>query len=418
LPNRGRARLSSRRSGLAIPVCRLIGGVGLRDNLLMPVTSPFVVVLTAAEEAVLTARARSGRTEYRDRVRARIVLAAAAGCSNAAIAAQLGLCVDTTRRWRRQFSEQRLAGLTDRPRSGRPRRFTAVQVAAVTALACTLPAETGIPLSRWSSSELAVEAVERGITSAISASTVRRWLHRSVIKPWQHRSWIFPRDPDFETKAARVLDLYAGTWGGAPLGPDDYVISADEKSQLQALRRRHPGRPAGPGHTRQVEFEYRRGGTLAYLAAYDVHHARVIGTIAPTTGITPFTELVATVMTTEPYASARRVFWVVDNGSSHAGQASIDRMNTAWPAATLVHLPIHASWLNQVEIYFSVLQRKAISPVDFADLDALADRILAFQNRYNTNATPFDWTFTHTDLHALLDRLDNSEPTATHPTAA
>jgi hypothetical protein len=91
LPNRGRARLSSRRSGLAITVCRLIGGVGLRDNLLMPVTSPFVVVLTAAEEAVLTARARSGRTEYRDRVRARIVLAAAAGCSNAAIAAQLGV---------------------------------------------------------------------------------------------------------------------------------------------------------------------------------------------------------------------------------------------------------------------------------------------------------------------------------------
>ena len=121
-------------------------------------------------------------------------------------------------------------------------------------------------------------------------------------------------------------------------------------------------------------------------------------------------------MTTEPYASARRVFWVVDNGSSHAGQASIDRMSTAWPTATLVHLPIHASWLNQVEIYFSVLQRKAISPVDFADLDALADRILAFQNRYNPDATPFDWTFTRTDLHALLDRLDHpSRPPRTRP---
>ena len=155
---------------------------------------------------------------------------------------------------------------------------------------------------------------------------MRRWLTRAAIKPWQHRSWIFPRDPDFETKAARVLDLYARTWHGAELGPDDYVISADEKSQLQALRRRHPGRPPGPGHTRQVEFEYRRGGTLAYFAAYDVHHARVIGTIAPKTGIEPFTELVAKVMTSEPYASARRVFWVVDNGSSHAGQASIDRM--------------------------------------------------------------------------------------------
>jgi len=124
-----------------------------------------------------------------------------------------------------------MAGLTDRPRSGRPRRFTAVQVAAVTALACTLPAETGIPLSRWSSTELALEAVGRGVAEAISASTVRRWLTRSVIKPWQHRSWIFPRDPDFEAKAARVLDLYARTWNGTPLGPHDYVMSVDEKSR-------------------------------------------------------------------------------------------------------------------------------------------------------------------------------------------
>lgn len=383
----------------------------------MPLTSPFVIVLSAAEEAVLSSRVRSGRTEHRDRVRARIVLAAAAGASNAAIAADLGLCVDTARRWRRQFAAHRLDGLIDRPRSGRPHRFTPVQVAAITALACTLPAETGAPLARWSSTELAAEAVTRGVVESISAATVRRWLHRAAIKPWQHRSWIFPRDPDFETKAARVLDLYARTWNGTELGPDDYVISADEKSQLQALRRRHPGRPSGPGHTRQVEFEYRRGGTLAYFAAYDVHRAHVMGTIAPKTGIEPFTELVATVMTREPYKSARRVFWVVDNGSSHAGQAAIDRMAAAWPTATLVHLPIHASWLNQVEIYFSVTQRKAISPVDFADLDALAARILAFQDRYNRSSTPFDWTFTRTDLRALLDCMDMPNPIM-NPTAA
>jgi transposase len=384
----------------------------------MPVTSPFVIVLSASEKSELLARARSGRTEHRDRVRARIVLAAAAGASNAAIAAELGLCVDTARRWRRQFLTERLEGLVDRPRSGRPRRFTAVQVAELTALACTLPAETGIPLARWSSTELAAEVVTRGVADSISAATVRRMLARAAIKPWQHRSWIFPRDPAFETKAARVLDLYDRTWGGAELGPDDYVISADEKSQLQALRRRHPGRAPRPGQTRRVEFEYRRGGTLAYFAAYDVHHARVIGAIAPKTGIEPFTELVAKVMASEPYASARRVFWVVDNGSSHAGQASIGRMRAAWPTTTLVHLPVHASWLNQVEIYFSVLQRKAISPVDFADLDALADRILAFQDRYNQTAAPFDWTFTRTDLHALIDRLSSTEQNTASQTAA
>jgi transposase len=388
------------------------------DNHPMPPSSPFVVVLSAAEHAELRARAGSGRTEHRDRVRARVVLGAATGLDNTAIAAELQICVDTARRWRRRFCQRRLAGLVDHPRSGRPRRFTAVEHASVTALACTLPAESGTPLSRWSSAELAAEAITRGITEAISRSTVRRWLTEAAIKPWQHRSWIFPRDPDFEAKASRVLDLYARTWNGVALGPDEYVISADEKSQLQALQRRHPGRAARPGRARRVEFEYRRGGTLAYFAAYDVHQARVIGQIAPKTGIEPFTDLVAQVMTSEPYASARRVFWVVDNGSSHAGQASIDRMNTAWPTTTLVHLPIHASWLNQVEIYFSVLQRKAISPVDFADLDALADRILAFQDRYNRTATPFDWTFTRTDLHALLDRLGPPEQTPTLPTAA
>jgi hypothetical protein len=314
--------------------------------------------------------------------------------------------IDTVRKWRRRFAAAGLAGLEDLARSGRRRKFTPVQVAEVKALACTLPAETGAPLSRWSSAEVATEAISREIADTISAATVRRWLAADAIKPWQHRSWIFPRDPDFSVKAARVLDLYARQWEGKPLGPDDYVISADEKSQLQARQRRHRGQPPGPGRTRRVEFEYRRGGTLAYFAAYDVHQARVLGQIAPKTGIEPFENLAAHVMTTEPYASARRVFWVVDNGSSHNGARSVERMQKAWPAATLVHLPIHASWLNQVEIYFSILQRKAISPNDFANLHQLSERILAFQDRYNATATPFDWTYTRDDLNTFLRRLD------------
>ena len=196
------------------------------------------------------------------------------------------------------------------------------------------------------------------------------------------------------------------------------MISADEKSRLQALQRRHRAQPPAPGRTRRVEFEYRRGGTLAYFAAYDVRHARVLGQIAPKTGIEPFEKLVAQVMTTEPYASARRVFWVVDNGSSHNAARSIERMQTTWPAATLVHLPIHASWLNQVEIYFSILQRKAISPNDFADLNQLSERIISFQDRYNRTATPFDWTYTRDDLNDLIRRLDFHETRHAHPEAA
>ncbi|MGH3922591.1 MAG: IS630 family transposase [Egibacteraceae bacterium] len=285
-------------------------------------------------------------------------------------------------------------------------------------MACEPPQRRDVPLSRWNSAELAAQAVAEGLVAAVSASTVRRWLAEDAIKPWRYRSWIFPRDPNFAAKAARVLDLYQRLWDGAELGEDEYVISADEKSQLQALSRCHPELPPAPGRPRRVEFEYQRGGTLAYVAAYDVHRAELMGTIAPTTGIPPFGELVAKVMTREPYASAKRVFWVVDNGSSHAGQASVLRMAEQWPSAILVHLPVHASWLNQIEIVFSVIQRKVIKPADFADLDALAERLLDFEPRYNATATPFDWTFTRDDLADLLRRIDTHRSADTPALAA
>jgi hypothetical protein len=285
-----------------------------------------------------------------------------------------------------------------------------VAVVGVTALACELPAESGVPLSRWSAPELAVEAVARGIVEAVSASTVRRWLAEDVLKPWQHRSWIFPRDPDFAVKAARVLDLYAGTWQGELLGEGEFVVCADEKTSIQARCRCHPTLPPGKARMMRVEHEYERKGALQYLAAYDVHRARVIGRMEPTTGIEPFGRLVAQVMITEPYASADRVFWVVDNGSSHRGRASVTRLTKAWPTARLVHLPVHASWLNQAEIFFSILQRKVLTPNDLTDLDALAARILAFQDRYNATATPFNWCFTRADLDRLLQRIAAHEP--------
>jgi transposase len=373
-------------------------------------SSPVLITLNDRDRAELEALARARKAPLRMVQRAWIVLAAAGGQPNAQIARDLGLHVDTVRTWRGRFAGHGMKGLADRPRSGRPPVFAASVRAEVKALACSLPAEHQLPLSRWSCQDLADEAVTRGITNAVSGSTVRRWLDADAIKPWRHRSWIFPRDPDFAAKAERVLDLYNRVWEGRRLHPDEYVISADEKSQLQALHRRHPDLPPGPERTRRVEFEYTRGGTLAYLAALDVHHATVIGRCASTTVILPFSELVDQVMTQEPYASARRVFWVVDNGSSHAGQASTDRMREAWPAATLVHLPIHASWLNQIEIYFSIVQRKVIKPANFANLAALEQRLLGFEARYNAIASPFDWRYTKADLKAHLERLSVHEP--------
>lgn len=378
----------------------------------MRVSSPDVIVLTATEDRVLAARVTSGRTEYRDRLRAQIVVEAAHGASNAVIAEDLNVCVDTVRTWRRRFATatgDRLKALRDRPRSGRPRVHGPAVRAEVVAMACALPAEQpdgqDVPLSRWSCPEIARElAVRCQVT--VSASSVRRWLAADAIKPWQHRSWISIRDPDFETKAVRVLDLYAGRWKGRRLGPNDYVICADEKTSIQARCRCHPTLPPGRARAMRVEHDYERRGAVAYLAAWDVHRGQVIGRCEDSTGIDPFARLVAQVMTSEPYASADRVFWITDNGSSHRGQASIDRMTTAWPTAHLVHTPVHASWLNQVEIYFSVVQRKVLSPNDFTDTDQIRDRLAAFEARYNPIAAPFGWRFTRRDLHDLLQRIE------------
>lgn len=275
---------------------------------------------------------------------------------------------------------------------------------AVKALACELPAATGVPLARWHCADLARAAVDQGITAAISDTTIWRWLSADAIKPWRQRSWIFPRDPDFAVKAARVLDLYARTFDGTPLGPNDYVISADEKTSIQARVRTHPSCPPAAGRPLRVEHEYDRGGALAYLAAWDVGRAKIFGRCEITTGIAPFMRLVDDVMTVEPYASARRVFWIVDNGSAHRGAASVTRLRDAHDNAHLVHLPIHASWLNQVEIYFSVIQRKVLTPNDFADLADVEARLLAFQDHYEQIAVPFEWKFTTADLHRLLAR--------------
>jgi hypothetical protein len=202
-----------------------------------------------------------------------------------------------------------------------------------------------------------------------------------------------------------VLDLYVRQVEGQQLKPDEFVISADEKTSIQARIRCYPTVAANSGHPMLVEHEYDRGGSLAYIAAWDVHRASLFGCLAPTTGIQPFGRLVSPVMTEEPYRSARRVFWVLDNGSSHRGTASVRRLQEAHKNLVPVHLPLHASWLNQVEIYFSILQRKVLTPADATSLNDLAANILAFQAYYEVMAQPFQWKFTRADLAKLLQRL-------------
>jgi len=234
-------------------------------------------------------------------------------------------------------------------------------------------------------------------------------LQADALKPWQYQSWIFPRDPNFARKAGLILDLYKKHWQGQPLGPGDYVISTDEKTSIQARKRKAETLPPRPGIPMRVEHEheYERRGALAYLAAWDVHRARIFGRCEQKTGIEPFIKLVDQVMRQEPYRSADRVFWIMDNGSSHRGNASDQRLMERWKTIVPVHTPVHASWLNQVKIYFSILQRKVLTPGDFPSLKELESRILGFQKYYEAAAKPFKWKFTRKDLDRLLARIDN-----------
>jgi DDE superfamily endonuclease len=290
--------------------------------------------------------------------------------------------------------------------------------AVVASIACDVVARTGNPLSRQATTDLAKRAQEE-LDRPISRTTVWRILDEDAIKPWQYEHWVFPRAPDFFAKAAVVLDLYQGYWRDERLDPFDRVFSSDEKTSIQARIRTHPTLPPGPGRRRRVEHEYERGGALQYLAAWDVQRGRVMGRCEASTGIEPFGRLVRQVMGSPEYRYpggrsdvVSRVFWVVDNGSSHRGAASAERMR-AWSAnAVLVHLPVHASWLNQVEVYFALLQRKVLTPSDSADLQELELRIGLYEELTNQQPRPFDWRFTKHDLFALLQRVASRQAAA------
>jgi transposase len=375
----------------------------------MPLPVAVPVVLTAAQRATLKKRARGAKTAHRDRLRAQIVLAAAGGRENVRIAADLQISTDTVRKWRGRFADRGLDGLRDLHRSGRPRRISELTRAAVVALACQLPAATGVPLSRWTGPELLAELAKAGTEDELSASSVLRILAEHPVKPWQYQSWIWPRDPDFEAKATVILDLYQGFYQGKRLQPGDRILSVDAKPSIQARGRCRPTVPAARGRPAKVEHEYVRHGALALLAALDVHTGKVFAATPDTTGIAPFMDLIGQVMKRPEYKDAPRVFVIVDNGSDHRGQAAADRLREACPNAIMIHTPVHASWLNQVEIVFSIVQKKVLTPGDFPGLGTLSCALLAFINRYNRTAGPFNWKFTADDLTALLHRISQHE---------
>jgi len=368
----------------------------------------YPVKLTGKEKQDLRQAKRKGRCNARLVIRIMIILLADKRRSIAETAGILGSCEQTVLNQRKRFVERRAEGaveaLLDLPRSGRPLTYTAQQRAQVTVTVCATLKKHELPLSRFSLADLLpVVRCEAGL-EALSRSSLARFLREDALKPWQYHYWLFPRDPDFVSKACVVLDLYAGFWEGKRLDPNDYVISADEKS-MQILKRCHPSLPTIAGQPMRVEFEYDRQGTRAYHAALDVFNAKLFGQVVENTTIATFNNLIDRVMTQAPYQSAQRVFWLVDSGCAHHRNTFPARLKSLYANAIAVSLPIHASWLNQIELYFSILHRKVLTPLDVNNAQELQQRVLDFQAYYAKTAKPFTWKFTSQDLKDRLEAL-------------
>jgi transposase len=312
-------------------------------------------------------------------LRAKIVLAAWRRETNARIARDLGVCVDTVRTWRGRFRREGMPGLFDRPRSGRPPVYGIEDQLLIVA---TVTGQTPQADSHWTHRALA-EFLAAPV--GISASQIGRILASLDLKPHRVRGWLNrPADPQFHTKAQAVCRLY--------LDPpaDTVLFSVDEKTCMQARSRKRPTRPIRPGQVERREFEYVRHGTVSLMAALNVTtgtvHPKIITRNDSATFIEFLTELAQTV---EP---TKKIHLILDNGSSHTSKQTRKWLREH-PRFTVTYTPTHASWLNMVEIFFSIMTRRMLRRGDFTSRDDLADKITTFIDTYNSTAKPFRWTY-------------------------
>lgn len=371
-----------------------------------PGPKPVPITLTAQDRNDLEAVTRQATGHQRDVFRARIILLAADGYNNTEIAAELGCRRKTVRKWRTRFADAGRAGLTDEPRPGRPPIYDDSVRALITAIACELPAKRQLPLSRLSIFDIHMVAVCE-IDPCPSPSTIAAWLKQAAIKPWTYTSWKTPRDPEFKQKASPVLDLYNGTWNGEELTDRDVVVCADEKTAIPA-RSRHQRSP-GPGRPLRVDHEYERHGGCTYQAALIVGTGEVYGQCVVKNTRANFERLVEMVMAEPICQQADRVFWITDNGTAHHPNTFTGWLKKQYDNVEGLHLPKGASWLNQIELYFSVLARKALSGGSFDSIVALMHQISGFEVLWNAVPEPFEWTYTNEDLAKMLEKLSTIE---------
>jgi transposase len=377
---------------------------------------PPTVELAPDERTALESAARRASAPQREALRARIVLLASDGLGSRAIAERLGIDQDTVGKWRRRFVLERVKGLRDAPRSGRPAKFSAHQKARLVEKATQRPREHGVPFSHWDAASLARLAVESGITDAIHPTTVWRWLEAADLKPHRIRYWLKCTDPDFEARMRDVTGVYLATPQWAKQGIA--VFSVDEKTGIQALERKHPDLPMEPRRPQRREYEYSRHGTLCLTAAFDVATGKVQGVLTPDRPATVFARFLSELLASVPQAS--KVHVVADNLNTHwhhdacavvaaASGVAYDREEhrtgkerraflTEPDKRVVLHFtPKHASWLNQIEIWFSVLGRKLLGRESFASTCDLEADIVSFIDYYNRHlAHPYRWTYSGT----------------------
>ncbi|MFD7297921.1 IS630 family transposase [Streptomyces sp. NPDC059897] len=336
------------------------------------------MVLDPDDRCVLEDRVRAHTAPQRVARRARIVLLAAGGCSAWRIAEIVRVDVSTVVRWRDRYARQGLAGLEDRPRSGRPPVYGPEVRLRVVAAATSTPPR---PYGGWSHRLIADHLADTGI----SASQVGRILAALQVKPHRVRGWLTrPADPQFFTKAAEACALYCCR------PPRSVVVSVDEKTAMAARSRKFPDRPPGPGRARRREFEYVRHGTVSVTAGLDVHTGQVVVEDLPRNDSAHFIRFLTRLERRIP--AGLTIHLVLDNGSSHTSKAT-----GAWlarhPRIVAHHTPKHASWLNQVEIFFSLLARAVLRHGDFSSRADLLRKVTDFATVHNETARPFSWNY-------------------------
>ena len=389
--------VSSGASEGARPAASVAGQAGRRGR-----PSCWKIVLSTAVLGVLLSLQRKPTAAAGLVRRYRAMVLLAEGHSGVSVAQKVGLSPRHVHKWGQRFVQQGVAGLRDKPRSGRPPKFSPSVALQLVKMTCEMPDLRGRSLSQWDCTELARQLEAESVVDHISAQTVRRILTSHRLKPWRHHLWLSPkapRDAAFADAVRHLSDLYS-----RPLGAQEMVLCVDEKTNLQPRTRKAKTLPPEPGQPLRVENEYERKGALHLFAAFDTRTGKVYHTTGERKRQVEFIQLLD-LLDRQIDPSVTTLHIVLDNLRMHKG-----KLVKAWlekhPRFQFHHPPVHCSWMNQVEQWFSILQRKRLGIVNFADKKDLADRLGAFVQEWNSHAHAFRWSKKSFDK--VLARCENN----------